>query len=263
MPLMAADEPIETRIEQALAGPHRAEANQARDQYRRPLETLTFFGLQDGMAVLEIWPGGGWYTEVLAPVMRDHGKLTVAGYDAAVPDQPGYRYRLQQQMEERFDANPGIYDQVGIVAFSPPQSASLGEAGSYDMIVTFRSTHGWVADGLAEGIFAEFSRVLKPGGILGVVQHRADPGGDPVTTAQTGYVSEEIVIQMAEKAGLVLDARSGINANPKDSHDHPEGVWTLPPGLNLGDQDREKYLSIGESDRMTLRFRKPSREESS
>ena len=142
--------------------------------------------------------------------------------------------------------------------FSPPQSASLGEADSMDMVLTFRNTHGWINNGEAQDIYNEFARVLKPGGVLGVVQHRADPGTDPAETAKKGYVSEEGVIALATQAGLVLEIQSEVNANPRDTKDHERGVWTLPPGLSLGDTDREKYLAIGESDRMTLRFRKPS-----
>ena len=245
------------RIAKAMVGEHRSEANIARNEYRHPLETLEFFGLEDGMTVMEIWPGGGWYTEVLAPAVRDHGKLVIATWDPAVEGQPEYRYSLPKKMQETFDNNPAIYDQVETVYYSPPESASLGESGSVDMVLTFRNTHGWVNAGLAQDIYNEFARVLKPGGVLGVVQHRAADGTDPAETAKTGYVSEEAIKAFATNAGLVFEASSEINANPEDSHDHPKGVWTLPPSLRLGDEDKEKYLAIGESDRMTLRFRKP------
>jgi predicted methyltransferase len=263
---LAAELPIEARIEQAMLGGHRSEANQARNRYRHPVGTLTFLGLQDGMTVMEIWPGAGWYTEILAPVMRHHGQYIAATWDVDVPDQPEYRYRLQMQLLDMFSAHPEVYDQVAVVPYSPPASASLGEPESVDLVLTFRNTHGWVGDGIADAVFAEFARVLKPGGVLGVVQHRAAEDADPAASASTGYLSEQAVIDLARKAGLYLEARSEVNANPADTRDHAEGVWTLPPSLalcgELGSEDemaacREKYQAIGESDRMTLRFRKP------
>lgn len=263
---LANDLPIAARIEQAMLADHRSAANTDRNRYRHPVGTLTFLGLEDGMTVLEIWPGGGWYTEVLAPVMRHHGQFIVAGYDVDIPDQPEYRYRLQQDLMDKFSAAPGVYDQVAITAFSPPESASLGEVESVDLVLTFRNAHGWVSAGIAESIFAEFARVLKPGGILGLVQHRADKNADPKVSAETGYLSEPAIIALARGAGLYLEARSEVNANPADSKDHEGGVWALPPVLVLcrdleGEDEivscREKHEAIGESDRMTLKFRKP------
>ncbi|MGD8347002.1 MAG: methyltransferase [Lysobacterales bacterium] len=265
-PLHADQHSIGDRIAEAMAGSHRAESDAARDVYRHPRQTLEFFGLADGMTVMEIWPGGGWYTDIIAPVMNGHGQYIAVSWDLDV-DGPAYRERLHNALIEKFEANPERYGTPGIVAFSPPESASLGDAGSVDMVLTFRNTHGWVNDGIAAANFAEFARVLKPGGVLGVVQHRAADGTDPKETAKSGYVSEEAVIAMAEAAGLVLEARSEINANPKDSHDHEFGVWTLPPGLRAcrdiedeaeKDACKAKYTEIGESDRMTLRFRKPA-----
>ena len=245
------------RFEQAMFGDHRSEQNIARNRYRHPVGTLQFFGVGPGMDVLEIWPGGGWYSEILAPSLRNIGTFIVASYDPDIAGQPDYRYRLHQSLLDKFKANPDLYDQVEVVEFSPPESASLGEAESVDIVLTFRNMHGWVSDGVADQIFAEFHRVLRPGGILGVVQHRADTGAPAHETASSGYLSEDAVIEIARKAGFTLDAKSEINANPKDTHDHPEGVWTLPPSLRLGDQDQAKYEAIGESDRMTLRFVKP------
>ena len=265
-PVWATDLAVDARVERAMLGDHRSESNIARNRYRHPVGTLTFFGLQDGMTVVEIWPGSGWYTEVLAPVIRDHGKFIVASYDTDVPNQPQYRYRLQEELLNKFSANPGVYDQVAVVPYSPPESASLGAADSVDLILTFRNTHGWLGDGIAESVFGEFARVLKPGGVLGVVQHRAESTADPVKSAETGYLPESAVIDLARQAGLYLEARSEVNANPGDSRDHPEGVWSLPPGLAVcreieSETERAacdaKYLAIGESDRMTLRFRKP------
>jgi predicted methyltransferase len=263
----AGDLPVEARIERAMLGDHREEANSVRNRYRHPVGTLTFLGLRDGMTVMEIWPGGGWYTEILAPVMRHKGQFIVASYDVDVPDQPAYRYELHTQLLEKFSRNPGIYDQVAVVPYSPPASASLGAADSVDMVLTFRNTHGWISEGIAESVFAEFARVLKPGGILGVVQHRAAADADPARSAESGYVPEAAIIELARKAGLYLEARSEVNANPADTRDYAEGVWALPPSLALcGELTAEeekaacsaRYQAIGESDRMTLRFRKPA-----
>lgn len=244
------------RVAMSMQGDHRSESNKARNQYRHPVETLEFFAIEDGMTVMEIWPGGGWYTEILAPAMRGHGNLIIATWDPEVEGQPAYRYELPKKMEEDFASHPQIYDEVTFEYFSPPGSPSLGEADSIDVIVTFRNTHGWVGGGIAQDIFNEFARVLKPGGILGVVQHRAEEGTDPAKTSKMGYVSEQAVKQLAANAGFTFEDSSEVNANPKDGRDYDEGVWTLPPGLALGDKDKEKYTAIGESDRMTLRFRK-------
>jgi predicted methyltransferase len=218
------------------------------------------------MTVMEIWPGEGWYTEILAPVMRHNGQFIVASYAVDVPDQPEYRYGLHTQLLEKFSRHPELYDQVAVVPYSPPASASLGEADSVDMVLTFRNTHGWISEGIAESVFAEFARVLKPGGVLGVVQHRAAEGVDPAQSAESGYVPEATVIELARKAGLYLEARSEVNANPAETKDYSAGVWTLPPSLALcedvaAEEEKAaciaKYQAIGESDRMTLRFRKP------
>lgn len=256
-PAALAQETFAERVAQASTGDHRSEANIARNEYRNPVGTLEFFGFEDGDTVLEIWPGGGWYTEVLAPAIRDNGTFVIANWDPEVPDQPGYRYSLPEKLTATFEEYPGVYDQVEVVYYSPPQSASLGEADTYDTILTFRNTHGWVNGGLAQDIFNEFARVLKPGGTLGVVQHRADDGTDPAETAKKGYVSEEHVKELAANAGLEFVAASEVNANPKDTKDYEGGVWTLPPSLRNGDTDKDKYTAIGESDRMTLKFTKP------
>ena len=262
----AGDMSMEAQIEKAMNGEHRSEQNISRNKYRHPLETLTFFGVEKGMTVMEIWPGGGWYSEILAPALNGHGQYVAVSWDQDVPDQPGYRYRLHKSLLETFAGNPGLYGEPGVVAYSPPDSASLGDAESVDMVLTFRNTHGWVNNGLAADIYKEFARVLKPGGVLGVVQHRAPVGSDAAETAKNGYVPEDAVIAMATAAGLELEARSEVNANPKDTHDHEFGVWTLPPSLrkcrDIEDDKAKtecemKWRAIGESDRMTLKFRKP------
>ncbi len=258
---------VNARVEQAMFGAHRSAANQERNQYRHPIGTLEFFGLGYGQKVLEIWPAGGWYSEILAPVLRGRGSYVVASWDQAVPDQPKYRYQTHEQMLVKFATEPGIYDQVKVIPWSPPKSPSLGEADSYDLILTFRNTHGWIGEGIADQVFAEFARVLKPGGVLGVVQHRAAAGTDPAVSSKTGYVSEEAVIAMGAAAGLVLEDRSEVNANPADDRDHTDGVWSLPPSLGACASISEAqakadceapFRAIGESDRMTLKFRKPA-----
>jgi predicted methyltransferase len=209
------------------------------------------------MSVLEIGPGGGWYTEVIAPAMRDTGVYIAGSYDIEVEGQPKYRYRQHQSLLTNIKDQSELYGQIKVATYSPPESKNLWQENSVDMVLTFRSSHGWVRNGLIDDVYADFFKVVKPGGVLGVVQHRAPADGDAVSWAKKGYVPESRVIQAAENAGFVLEGKSEVNANPKDLKDHEEGVWRLPPTLSLGDKDRETYMSIGESDRMTLRFVKP------
>ena len=249
--------PVASGINTASAGEHRSADNIARNPYRHPTETLVFFGLTADMTVVEIHPGGLWYTEILAPVLKADGQLIVAGHDTSIENQPDYRYRQQASMEERFSKETTIFGEVEIVKFTPPDSVALGSPASVDMVLTFRNFHGWIRDGVASVNMQAFYQVLKPGGVLGVVQHRTNTPGLLPSGKINGYVSEAQMIELAEAAGFVLEARSEINANPKDNHQHPAGVWTLPPALRLGEENRQTYLDIGESDRMTLRFRKP------
>jgi predicted methyltransferase len=241
-------------LDAALAGSHRSEANRARDVHRHPKETLEFFGLRDDMTVIELWPGAGWYTEVLAPVLRERGKLVAAYPDAA---KGAYYTRTRTAFEEKLKGTPALYDRVQLVTFHPPESYDLGPAGSADMVVTFRNLHNWMQSGKLDPVFLAAFKVLKPGGTFGVVEHRAKPDADDATVAKTGYVREDYTIKVAESVGFKLVAKSEINANAKDTKDYKDGVWTLPPGYRLGDVDRAKYAAIGESDRMTLRFIKP------
>ena len=248
---------LTAELQAAAVGDHRSAKNVARNAYRHPVETLDFFGIKPGMTVLEISPGGLWYTEILAPALKGNGQFIVAGYDVDIADQPKYRYRQQQAMEQRFAEQPEHYSDVKIVKFSPPDSVQLGANGSVDMVVTFRNFHGWIRDDIAQSNLRAFYNVLKPGGVLGVVQHRTDKMTPLASGNISGYVTEKAVIERAESVGFVLEARSEINANAKDNRQHPVGVWTLPPSLRGDEQDRAKYMAIGESDRMTLRFRKP------
>lgn len=255
----AMDTELVARLESASHGDHRSDKNKARNQYRNPMGTLAFFGLQPNMTILEIGPGGGWYTEVIAPAMRDTGVYIAGSYDIKIEGQPKYRYRQHQALLDRIKDQPELYGQIKVAGYSPPESRNLWQQNSVDMVVTFRSSHGWTREGMIDDVYADFFKVLKPGGVLGVVQHRAPADGDVIAWAKKGYVPEARVIQAAEKAGFLLDAKSEINANSKDLKDHEEGVWRLLPTLSLGDQDREKYMTIGESDRMTLRFKKPAK----
>lgn len=242
----------EEAIQKAAVGKHRSEQHIARNPSRHPIETLSFFGLQEDMTVIEIAPGGMWYTEILAPVLKEKGTLIAAGYDPELKGQPEYRYRQTRELEQRF-AKEAVFSKAKVARFSPPQSMDLASPSSADMILTFRNSHGWIRDGIAAEVYGKFFEVLKPGGVLGVVQHR----GPASSEGFSGYVTEAQIIKIAQDAGFILDDFSEVNANPKDSKNHPKGVWTLPPSLRLGDTDKEKYLAIGESDRMTLRFKKP------
>jgi predicted methyltransferase len=247
------------RLEAASVGSHRSEENIARNVYRHPVQTLTFFGIEEDMTVLEISPGGMSYSEVIAPALRGSGRYLASGIDTSQPDLPAYQLKGQARMEQRFAAEAEVFGDVEIVALPASGVSDLGGAESVDMVLTFRNTHGWLRAGIAEQVVESLYGVLKPGGVLGVVQHRAGPATNPDPAAFIGYLSEERVIALVEGVGFVLEARSEINANPADQANYPKGVWTLPPTLMLGDEDRERYLAIGESDRMTLRFRKPDR----
>ena len=251
-----ADDSVSAQLSTLADGDHRSEANRARNEYRHPVETLTFFGIQPDMTMVEISPGGGgWYTEILAPFLRDKGKLYAANYD---PDSEVEYYRRNAKAyRDKLEARPELYDQVEITVFDPPDKLRMAPDGTADMVLTFRNFHNWMEEGSQTYAMAAMYKVLKPGGILGIVQHRqrADNPQDP--EAESGYVREDYVIEAMEALGFQLVAASEINANPKDTGDHPEGVWTLPPGFELGDVDREKYQAIGESDRMTLKFIKP------
>lgn len=244
-------ESIEAQLLRQAVAPHRAEGHIARNEHRHPVETLMFFGVRPDHTVVEISPGGsGWYTEILAPFLREHGTYYAASYDPEADSE--YAQRNARRYADKLAAHPEIYDKVQVTVFAPPAKLAGAPAGSADVVVTFRNTHNWMRRGHAEAAYRAFYEMLRPGGVLGVVQHRA-PAGSIVDPA-LGYLTEQSVIELARQAGFELLARSEINANPRDTADHPEGVWTLPPALRLGDTDREKYLAIGESDRMTLLF---------
>ena len=211
-----------------------------RDIYRHPYETLTFFNIQPDMTVVELNPGGGWYTEILANYIHYPGTLIAA--------QGSY---YMDGFKKKMDSDP-MFGRVEIVSLN----SNLAEPNSVDAIVTFRNLHNWLGPQL-DSIFKSSMVALKPGGIFGVVEHRANPGTSLKAMKSSGYVTEAHAIEVALNNGFELVAKSEINANPEDTKDHPKGVWTLPPRLRLDEVDREKYESIGESDRMTLLFRKP------
>jgi predicted methyltransferase len=240
-----------------LNGAWRAEANRARDRYRHPAETLAFFQVSPADTLIEITPGSGWYAEILAPLLREHGKYYAAIVDPAkLPEQQReYQARARSKLTEKFQADRERYGAATIIEFDPAAPV-FGKPNSADRVLTFRNVHNWVKAGTAAGYFRAFYQVLKPGGVLGIEDHRAN-AGSPLDV-NSGYLTEEYVIKLATEAGFKLADRSEINANPADSKDYPKGVWTLPPTLVLGDVDKEKYLAIGESDRLTLRFTKPA-----
>jgi len=250
------------KIERAMVGDHRSEANIARNEYRHPKETLMFLGLESNMTVVEIWPGAGWYTEILAPVLKTRGKFYVAGFDMEEENIPAWRKSSYEIFLNKIQARPDVYKNVIVSKMDFANKTLIKQEGTADMVLTFRNVHNWLKDeAQADAVFEAAFKALKPGGILGVIEHRANPGTSLEDMIKSGYVTEEKVIILAQKAGFEWVAKSEINANAKDSKDHPAGVWTLPPSLRLGEKDKEKYLAIGESDRMTLKFVKPGKPE--
>jgi predicted methyltransferase len=242
------------KLDQVLAGDQRSDANKARDKYRHPKQTLEFFGLKNGVNLIEITPAAGWYAEILAPALKGNGNYTAA--IVTPKKKEGEDAQDKDALTKKFEADPAHYAGAKVIQFDL-KTPSFGAPASADMVVTFRNVHNWVMADAAPGMFKAFFEVLKPGGVLGVEEHRALAGADLEKIKQSGYLPQDYVIKLATDAGFKLDAKSEINANPKDTKDYPEGVWTLPPSLALKDKDREKYLAIGESDRMTLRFVKP------
>lgn len=239
-------------LKAAIASKDRTPANVTRDAARHPYETLTFFGIKPNMTVVELSPGGGWYTEILAPYLRDKGTLIAAGESPMSSND--YSKRSAANLTKKLESNPAMFGKVQRGLFEPPREYKIAAPGSADMVVTFRNIHNWTGagDDKVKEIFKNIHAVLKPGGVFGVVDHRA-PASRPADP-KSGYLHEAAVIKMIEAAGFKLAAKSEINANPKDTADYNHGVWSLPPVLANKDVDREKYLAIGESDRMTLKF---------
>ncbi len=243
-------------LKSAIASESRAKSNRVRDTYRHPEETLAFFGIEPEMTVVEIWPGGGWYAEILAPYLKDKGQYVAAGFNAE--SEVGYFRKGSEKFKKLVASRSDDFGQkVKINDFEPPHKTEIIAPGTADAVLTFRNVHNWMSRDAADAAFKSFFTALKPGGILGVVEHRADASKPQDPKARSGYVREDVVIAMAEKAGFKLAAKSEINANSKDVKEYPKGVWTLPPVLALKEEDKAKYVAIGESDRMTLKFVKP------
>lgn len=242
------------KLDALIAGPQRTEQNRVRDPYRHPRETLAFFGLRDDMTVVEIWPGGaGWWTEILAPFLADRGRLYEALPNPAASDEA---LRGNAAFAAKLAAAPAVYGKV-VVTTLDSNRADIAPGGTADLVMTFRNLHDWVPSGTAKGALEALYRALKPGGLLGIEDHRASPDKPQDPAAKSGYLREDYTIALVESVGFKFVAKSEINANPKDTKDYPAGVWTLPPNLRLKDQDRDKYRAIGESDRYTMKFVKP------
>ena len=250
-----------TLVESAINGEHRSAENKARDQYRKPLETLDFLGLDSTMTVVEIWPGGGWYSEILAPVLKDDGRFYAAQFDINGPF--GYQRRGLGAFLSKAGADPDLYRDMVITEFEMPYKIDIAPRGSADMILTFRNVHNLVMEYNGGGRHADLAfqvmfDTLKPGGVLGVVDHEWDDAETEDPLSANGYISRARTIAFAERAGFELAAESELLHNPRDSKDHPAGVWTLPPSYARGDEDRARYQAIGESDRFLLKFVKPA-----
>ncbi|HET7650454.1 MAG TPA: hypothetical protein VFL15_07120 [Gammaproteobacteria bacterium] len=247
---------VDTLLHEAVAGSWRSAANKARDTYRHPIQTLEFFGLKPDMTVVELSPGGGWYTEILAPVLRDHGQLI----EAAPPldSSSSFMRRMATRFDDKLKADPAVFGKVKLAPFAPPDQVALGPDGSADMVLTFRNAHDWLNNDpqtLAKVFEAAF-KILKHGGVFGVVEHRAKPFADAETSSKALHrIPEDYMIELGLKTGFRLDGVSEINANPKDPEDI--NVHRLPPDLAGPDSEHAKMKAIGESDRMTIRFVKP------
>lgn len=256
--------PVDPVLRTAIDSPLRDGALRARDGYRHPLESLEFWGLKPGMTVIDIQPGGGWWTDILAPyLMRTGGHYIAAGADLGNPATSEGARKGRAKFEAKYAGQSTVYGDVKVVGFGL-KSGPLAAPGTVDLILVSRETHNWVDGNFIAKAFADIRAALKPGGVMAIEDHRAPDGADPMNG--NGYLSEAYVIEQAKKAGFVLAARSEINANPRDTKNYPFGVWTLPPvrqSAPSGQPDNQafdhgKYDAIGESDRMTLKFIKPA-----
>ena len=240
-------------LDRVLAGDHRSQANRARDAYRHPKDTLLFFGIRPNMTVVEVWPGAGWYTEILAPLLRERGKLYAAQLDPSGSD---YVRNTVESYRVKLASAPYLYDKVTVTTLLSASKQPIAPAGSADLVLTFRNLHNWMMLGWERQALEAMHAALKPGGILGIVEHRGDPDVPQDPKALSGYVNEQYAIELIEGAGFELIERAEINANPKDLKNYEQGVWALPPTFAAGEENRQRYSQIGESDRFTLKFRK-------
>ena len=248
-PLVTQAAQFDPTVAKVIADPRRSEVNRARDQYRHPSETLAFFDIRPGQTVVEFYPGGGWYSEILAPLLRGNGRYVAM---------PIASDKAMAATRALLDKNKDWFGDVDIVPFSPTEPSTFAP-GTADRVLTFRNVHNLImaGDAVAAKAFADFYKALKPGGILGVVDHRLPEEMDSAREKSGGYLKRSTIIRLATAAGFKLAEESEVNANPKDTHDWPSGVWTLPPSYRLGDVDRARYQAVGESDRLTLKFVKP------
>ncbi|EIM93954.1 hypothetical protein WQE_46404 [Paraburkholderia hospita] len=246
-----------TSLDAAISGSQRSSQARARDVYRHPKETLQFFDLGPTQAVLEIAPGGGWYSDILAPYLRNAGQLYEAQYLSTSADLAAEDSATDAAYRRKLANAPSVYGNVVVGTLHAGQFNGFDANERFDRVLTFRNIHNWIKDGQFDVNLRAFNGALKHGGELGVEEHRAGPGATVQQMIDSGYVTEAFVIEHAQAAGFVLVARSEINANPKDTKDYPHGVWSLPPSYQGGDVDRSRFAAIGESDRMTLKFVKP------
>lgn len=249
---------VNEQLAKAVASEFRSETNKLRDSARHPAETLAFFDVKANQTVIELWPGGGWYAEILAPYLAEKGQYVAAGFETKPKEETRsstYYKTNGLKFEKWLSDNKAQVGNVKLVTLDPPNKLSLGENNSADHVLTFRNLHNWAMKDQLEGVFTAAYAVLKDGGSFGVVEHRANPG----MAAESGYMEQAKMIELAKKVGFELHSSSEVNANPKDTKDHPKGVWTLAPNFALGDTDKEKYVAMGESDRMTLKFIKKAK----
>jgi predicted methyltransferase len=245
---------FESKLDSILTSEHRSAEHRARDRFRHPQETLEFFGLRDDMTVVEVWPGGGWYTEILAPFLKDRGTLYAALLD---PAGGAYARETVDAYRAKLAARPDLYDNVIVTTLSANAASAIAPPGSADLVLTFRNLHNWMMFGWERQALQQMFDALKPGGVFGIVEHRGDPTRPQDPKAVSGYVNEAYAIALIESVGFKLVGKSEVNANPLDTKDYPQGVWSLPPNFAANRNQRARLEQIGESDRFTLKFVKP------